>query len=129
LDSGPRKRVVDDDLLPLAGEAIGEIAADESGAAGDQDRATVGLPDHATSPLASSSARACSTWSSALWRATHSASSARPSSKSLYARKPSTSWALVPSQMQWRMSPTCDLPKISVCAPVRSMGRLIDPSP
>src|SRR6185503_17318114 len=94
LDARPRQRIVDDDLMPLARQAIGEVRADESRAAGDQDRA--GVTGHATSPLASSSARACSARSSAVWLATHSASSLSPSSKSFSARKPTRSAALAP---------------------------------
>src|SRR5205823_3315221 len=126
LDTRPRERVIDDDVMALPGEPVSEVAADEAGATGDENRPAVRLPSHATSPLISSSARASSTWSSAVWPATHSASSASPSSKSFCARKPRTSAALPPSQKQWRMSPTRALPVISGSMSSRPSARAID---
>src|SRR5437868_9744452 len=122
-DSRPRKRVVDDDFVTLAREPIGKVGADEAGAAGDQDRPAVAV--HATRPLASSSERASSTRSCAVWLATHTASSASPSSKSLVARKPSRSAALLLSQKQWRISPIRALPVISGSRSSRPSARAI----
>ena len=50
-DAGPRKRVVDDDLVALAGQPIGEVAADETRAAGDEDRTGIRFPAHGDQPL------------------------------------------------------------------------------
>src|SRR5918993_691772 len=70
--------VEDKDVPALSGKTVGKVGADEAGAAGDQDRRR----PHATNPRISSSLRASWTRSSASWRATHSASSAKPSPKS-----------------------------------------------
>ena len=61
LHAGPRQRVVDDDVVPVARQPVGEVAADEARAAGHQGRAR----GHATSPRSSSSSRASATRSSA----------------------------------------------------------------
>ena len=79
-----RAAVEDDDIVALAREPVGEVAADEAGAAGDEhwterDQAWRRGVAHATSPRASVRGAPRSTRSSACWPATHSASSARPS--------------------------------------------------
>ena len=40
--TGPREAVVNDDRPPLAQHPVGQIGADEAGAAGDQDRLALG---------------------------------------------------------------------------------------
>src|SRR5439155_5811135 len=74
LHARPRQRVIYKDLVTFSREPVGEVRANEPGAAGDQDWTSVAKL-HATKPFASSSARASSTRSSASCLATHSASS------------------------------------------------------
>src|SRR5215207_8690934 len=121
LHPGPREGVVDEDVVALAGEPVGEVRADEPGAAGDEDRAASdergpgrgARGRHATSPLSSSSLRASWTRSSASCRATHSASAASPCAKSRFGAKPSSWRAFAMSAIQCRMSPARAWPAIS----------------
>src|SRR5215217_276483 len=80
-DSRPGQGVEDEHLMAIRGQAVREVAADEARTSGDQDMATL----HATSPRISSSRRASRMRSSLSCRATQSASSAKPSPKSLRA--------------------------------------------
>lgn len=61
-DAGPGERIVDVHAMALAAEPVDEVAADEAGAAGDEDgTGVVRAAAHATSPRASSSRRASAT--------------------------------------------------------------------
>ena len=57
LHAGSHQGIIDDDVVTLSGQPVGDVAPDESGAPRDENWAIVKALDHTTSPRASSSAR------------------------------------------------------------------------
>ena len=127
-DARARERIVDQHVMAFGRQPIGQIAADEAGAAGHEDgsrsRDTWRRQDvvHATNPRASSSRRASETRSTACCRSTQSASSPRLSAKPRRGTKPERLRASEISAKQWRMSPIRAFPSISGSICCRSIA-------
>src|SRR5690606_12700998 len=69
-------------VLAVAEQPVGEVGADEAGPAGDQHAsAAVAGARHRVRPRRASSAEARPAWSTAVWWASHAASSVMPASK------------------------------------------------